>query len=93
MVQCDVSVHQGSTMYNEICLLFKNVNLTINDIGEHMKNYLKDNDLPTSDMVTLVGGVRAKQILFVTPFVQWYLSKGFSVSNVTLVIEYKARSL
>ena len=65
--------------------VFKSAVIKIDDIGEHMQQHESKG---TKKRRTLVGGMKAKQILLATPLLQFYLAKGMTVSNINLVVEY-----
>ena len=90
MVQCDIKVPEHLEDYfSELQPIFKNTEVGLDDIGEHMKEYAKSKNLLTHPRRTLVGSFYGDQILMTTPLLKWYMIHGLVVSNVTTVIEYE----
>ena len=54
-----------------------------------MRNYAEQHKLLSQPRSCLIGSLFGKQMLFVTPLLQWYLKKGLIISNITLVMEYE----
>ena len=85
-IQCDL--YTDDQRFDEMSPIFRTIEVTFNDIGDHMKRFINDHDLSKNSRRTLVGGMRAKQILIATPLLKWYIENGIQVSNVSLIIEY-----
>ena len=68
--------------------IFKNIDVSLEDIGEHMKTYATDNKFMSQPRRTLVGSYSAKEILLITPLLRWYLSKGLVVDVVHEFVQY-----
>ena len=90
LVRCDVEVPLGLRQrFSEMQPVFKNVEVTKDDIGEPMKEYAEENNILNQPRRSLIGSFFARDALFATPLLKWYLSQGLTVSNVSLVIEYE----
>ena len=90
LVQCDVEVPEGlREHFSEMQPIFKNADISKNDIGDFMKEYAEEHGLLSQPRRSLIGSFFAKQRLFTTPLLKWYLEHGIEVSNVTTVLEYE----
>ena len=89
MIKCDIHVpdnlKEKFSIYQPI---FKNVDISIDDIGPYMKAYAQKHNLMKSKRKCLIGSYWGKDILLITPLVKWYLDHGIEISNVTMIIEY-----
>ena len=93
LVLCDVNVpEEHREKFSEMTPVFKNVNVSREDIGVFMQEYTQDHNLLKQPRRTLIGSYFGKQILLTTPLLKWYVAHGLSVSNVTEVIEYRPRA-
>ena len=89
MVQCDIHVPDYlKTTFEEMTPIFKNTDISINDIGEHMKKYAEENNMMTQPCRSLIGSYFGKAILLTTPLLKWYLEHGLKVTKVHQVVEY-----
>ena len=85
-VQCDIYCPADKHEYfHEMSPIFKTVDVMINDIGDHMREFEGER---IRKRRTLVGGMKAKGILLATPLLKFYLEKGLIVENISLVVEY-----
>ena len=90
LVQCDINtpVHLRPK-FSELPPIFKNTNISIDDIGTHMKKHCETNKLMTQPRRTLISSYFGKGILLATPLLQWYIEKGLEVTNIDQIVEYK----
>ena len=89
MVQCDIHVPDYmKAMFEEMTPIFKNTDISIDDIGEHMKKYAQENNMMSQPRRSLIGSYFGKAILLTTPLLKWYLEHGLIVTKVHQVVEY-----
>ena len=69
--------------------IFKNENVSKDDIGDHMKNYATEKKLLGQPRRTLIGSYIGNDILLATPLLKWYLNKGLEVTKIHEVIQYQ----
>ena len=74
--------------FSEMTPIFKNVQVSRDDVGPHMKSFLEENEKLKRPQRQLIGSYFGEKILLGTPLLQWYLNKGLIVSKVHLVVEY-----
>lgn len=89
LVKCDLRVPVNlKDHFSELQPIFKNAMVSRDDIGQHMHDYAVEHKLLTQPRRTLIASYFAKDILLITPLLNWYITHGLVVSNVSLVIEY-----
>jgi hypothetical protein len=81
-VECDIHVpEQHKDKFGEMCPIFKNVEISRDDIGEYMKTYAEKNKIMPRPRRSLIGSLFAERILLATPLLKWYLQtwlRGYS---------------
>ncbi|XP_063966739.1 uncharacterized protein LOC135156886 [Lytechinus pictus] len=89
-VQCDIHVPDHLREYfSEMCPIFKNVDISREDIGDVMGSYAKKHDIMKTPRRGLIGSMFGKNILLYTPLLRWYLNHGLVVTGIHQFIEYK----
>lgn len=90
LVQCDIDTPTHlREEFSELPPIFKNVKISRDDIGTHMKEHCVKNKLMTQPRRTLISSYFGNGILLATPLLRWYLEKGLEVKNIEQVVEYK----
>ena len=88
-VECDIRVPDHlKDSFQEMCPIFKNVEISRNDIGEYMKSYAEENKIMSHPQRSLIGSYFDEKILLATALLKWYLEHGLEVTHVYQVIEY-----
>ena len=88
MVECDISIPQNSLYcFGEMAPIFRTTQVNIDEIGTHMKQFLREHDISTTSKKTLVGGLSAKKMLLSTPLLRWYIQQRMVITNISLIIE------
>ena len=72
--------------------LFCTTDVPFEHFGEHMKSFVQDNNLSQDSRRLLVGGMRAKKILLITPLLKWYLQTGLRVTRIYRVVEFTPKA-
>ncbi len=72
----------------EMSPLFCTVDVDESYFGEHMKEYMKENNLQIKSRRLLVGGMKAEKILLHSKLAQWYLNHGMEISRIYEAIEF-----
>ena len=89
VVECDIRVPESlKEKFSEMCPLFKNVEISREDIGEHMKQYAEENDIMSRPRRSLIGSLKGDKVLLATPLLKWYLEHGLEVTKIFQVVEY-----
>ena len=93
-VRCDVRVpDELKETYSEFPPVFKNTEITLADIGDHMQEYCRKTERKTGVKRSLIGSMHAQDILLLTPLVKEYLDMGLVVENIEEIIEYNGKSI
>ena len=88
LVECDVEVPTNLRAYfAEMPPIFKNVEITYEDVSDETKIQLKTNYKSKK----LIGSFFGKKMLFHTNLLKWYLEKGLVVSNITYAVRYQRK--
>ncbi len=74
--------------FSELQPIFKNVEITRDDIGETMRTYAEEHNILNQPRRSLIGSFKGTKILLASPLLQWYLSHGLVVTHVYEVIQY-----
>ena len=88
MIECDIHVPPELRPYfSEMQPIFKNANVSRDDIGPYMRQYAEENDIMSTPRRMLAGSYRGEKILLATPLLRWYLAHGLVVDHVYQIIE------
>ena len=74
--------------FTEMSPIFKNVEVSRDDIGDHMKAYAEEKGIMSQPRKSLVGNMYWEKIMIITPLLKWYLIKGLVVTRIYQVVEY-----
>ena len=92
MVECDIRVPEHlQDHFAEMQPVFKNANVSRDDIGPFMRNYAEEHDIMSTPRRMLVGSYRGDKILLTTPLLRWYIAHGLVVDHVYQVVEYERK--
>ena len=92
MVECDIRVLEHlQDHFAEMQPVFKNANVSRDDIGPFMRNYAEEHDIMSTPRRMLVGSYRGDKILLTTPLLRWYIAHGLVVDHVYQVVEYERK--
>ena len=71
LVECDLRVPETLTQqFSKMPPIFKNVEISRNDIGDHMKRYAEREGLLKTPRKSLIGSMFGSRILLATPLLQ-----------------------
>ena len=89
MVEVDIEVPQHLWHhFSEMSPLFATVDVSFNDIGTHMQQFVQDFQRSQKIKRLLVGGMKAEKILVHSKLLQWCLTHGLVVKKIYQVIEF-----
>ena len=92
MVECDVRVPEHlQDQFAEMQPIFKNANVSRDDIGPYMRQYAEENDIMSTPRRMLVGSFHGIKLLLATPLLRWYLAHGLVVDRVYQIVEYSPK--
>ena len=87
----EVDIHTPDALkekFSEFQPIFKNVDVSKDQLSQHMREYVEENHLLTSPRRTLIASYFASNILLSTPLVRWYLEQGLVITRVHEIVEY-----
>ena len=88
-VECDIHVPDNlNHHFAEMCPIFKNVEISRDDIGDYMKKYAEAKNIMPRPRRSLIGSLFGNKILLATPLLKWYLEHGLQVTKIYQVVEY-----
>ena len=90
MIECDIHVPPELRPYfSEMQPIFKNANVSRDDIGPFMRQYAEEHDIMSTPRRMLVGSFHGIKLLLATPLLRWYLAHGLVVDRVYQVVDYE----
>lgn len=88
-VECDLHVPPHLRDYfSEMSPIFRNVELSREDLSEHMLEHALSTGQLSTPRRCLVGTMGAKKILLLSELLQWYMVHGIVVTRVYKVVRY-----
>ena len=91
-IECDIHVPEHlREKFSEMCPVFKNTEISRDDISEFMKAYAEENDTMSRPRRSLIGSMKGEKILLATPLLKWYLEHGLEVTRIYLTISRRRR--
>ena len=88
-VECDLHVPEHLKQYfEEMTPIFKNIDISRNDIGHHMKTFGESHEIMNTPRRSLIGSMFGKKVLMATPLLKWYLEHGLEITRIYQVVEY-----
>jgi hypothetical protein len=70
--------------FEEMTPIFKNTEIGIDDIGDHMREYAEKENLMTRPRRALIGSYFGSKIMLATPLIKWF-SFFFQMNNFNLI--------
>ena len=70
-------------------LIFKNVEIGREHIGEHMFCLVRQRDYLSRPSRVLVGALKSEQVLLFSELAQWYLQRGLVITRIYQLLQYK----
>ena len=89
LVRCNISVPESlRAHFSEMPPIFKNIEVSREDIGSVMGKYADERKLLGQPRRTLIRSFIGKNIFMETQLLRWYLEHGLAVDQVYEVVEY-----
>ena len=87
VVECDIRVPDSlKPEFAEMPPIFKNTNVSRDDIGEYMKSLAEQDKIMACPRRS--HSYFSEKILLASPLVKWYLEHGLEVTHIYQVVEY-----
>ena len=88
-VEVDIRVPEHlKEKFSEMCPIFKNTEISRDDVGDFMKAYAEEHNIMTQPRRSLIGSMKGDKILLATPLPKWYLENGLEVTKMHQVVEF-----
>ena len=88
-VEVDIRVPEHlKEKFSEMCPIFKNTNISREDIGDFMKAYAEEHNIMAQPRRSWIESMKGEKILLATPLLKWYLEHGLEVTKVQQVVEF-----
>ena len=82
-VQCDLSVpDELKAKFSNFPPIFKNIDVSRNDIDEYMKTYAEKNDLLKQPQRMLISSFKLTNGTLITPLFNFYLDLGLQCTKI-----------
>lgn len=92
IVKCSLHVPENLIQrFSEFPPLFKNTEITIADIGEHMQEYCRKAERKKGVKRSLISSMWAKGIVMLTPLLKKYIEMGLVITDIEFVMEYNPK--
>ena len=93
-VQCDLSVpDELKAKFSNFPSIFKNIDVTRNDIGEYLKTDAEENDLLKQPQRMLISSFSLTNGTFIPPFFNFYLNLRLQCTKIHRFVQYTPRKL
>ena len=79
--------------FSEFPPIFKNCEINLSDIGEHMQEHCVTIGRTKGIKRSLISSMRGDGIVILTPLLKKYLELGLIVTNIDFVIEYNGKAV
>ena len=87
----EVDIHVPNVLksrFAEMTPIFKNVDISINDIGNQMREFAKHEGCMPRPRRALIGSYFGEKILLATPLLQFYLDQGLVVTKIHQAVQW-----
>ena len=89
-VECDIAVPTHlMSKFHEMPPIFKNVNISRDNLSQHMRCFAEENGMLKTPQRSLIGSMFGKKILLLTSLLQWYIKHGLEISKIYQIVQFK----
>ena len=93
-VKCDIHVPEHLIdHFSEFPVIFKNTEITIADIGEHMQEYARSIQREKGVDKALISSMKGDGIILLTPLFQKYIEMGLVCTDIEWILEYHPKEV
>ena len=78
-------------MFSEMCPIFKNVDISLGDVGLYMKQYGEEHGFMKQPQRSLISSYFGRDILLITSLLQYYLSLGLKITRIYEVVQFERK--
>ena len=88
-VECDIHTPEYLKEYfSEMTPIFKNTEVSLKSIGQHMQEYAKQHNIKDVPRRLLIGSYFGNKIGLAMPLLKWYLEHGLVITSIYTIVEY-----
>ena len=92
ILKCDIHVPDHLIDYfSEFPPIFKNTEITMADIGEHMQEYARSIQRKKGVDRALISSMKGEGIVILTPLFKKYIEMGLVCTNIEWILEYNPK--
>ena len=93
VVDCELQVPPHlETKFEKFPPIFKNCEVSRNDIGEHMMKFAEENDLLRKPRKMLISSMKLERGPVITPLLIFYLNEGVIINRIHFFLQYTAKT-
>ena len=93
MVEVNIQVPEHlKSHFEEMSPIFCTCDVPVSAMGSLMQDHITKYNMSTKPRRLLIGGMKAKKILLLTPLLKWYIDHGLEVTEVYQVIEFSPQA-
>ena len=95
-VKCSISVPEGERekgFFSQFPPIFKNTEITMNDVGEHMQEYARSIGRQKGVEKSLISSMHGDGIVILTPLFEKYIQMGLECTDIEWIIEYNPKKV
>jgi G:T-mismatch repair DNA endonuclease (very short patch repair protein) len=88
----EVDLHVPDDMKSQLAEMppiFKNIEVSRDDIEDHMKTYAEERNVMNQPRKSLIGSIYGEKVMVISPLLKWYVEHGLKVTQIHQVVEYK----
>jgi G:T-mismatch repair DNA endonuclease (very short patch repair protein)/DNA-directed RNA polymerase subunit RPC12/RpoP len=90
LIECDISVPPHlHDKFSEMSPIFKNVTISRENLGQHMRQFVEDTKSFLQPQRMLVGSLQGTKILLLSTLAKWYLEHGLEITKVYQIVQYR----
>ena len=90
-LEVDISVPDHlKSKFSEMSPIFKNIEVSRDYTGDHMKTYAEERNVMNQPQKCLVGSMFGDKIMIISPLLKWCVKHGIRVTKIYQVVEYTA---
>ena len=78
-------------MFSEMCPIFQNVDIRLDDAGPYMKQYGEEHGFMKQTQRSLISSYFGRALLLITPLLQYYLRLGLKVTRIYEVVQFERK--
>ena len=91
-VKCDIHVPDDRIEYfSQFPPVFKNTEITMEDIGEHMQEYARSIQRTKCVDKALISSMKGEGLVLLTPLFKKYIEMGLICTNIEWILEYNPK--